>query len=191
VDQIVQVIEDKEFVKDYNLVELQKIKLGGHLTLLDCLLTRLMDLDGNLAFTKSSISTITVDDNVTMHARVYEIEGETIYFIPAKIMMHFIIVELSEEIYCRDEEEVQDELKRISQDSPDEIEQLQEMLKDQETYQDGSILIKAPPFYHTPNTTFYSLYWAQKKSCCGHICLGCRQYFFPEYSVNAIRTFKI
>lgn len=150
------------------------------------------DMDGNVAFFASAMAQFAVDVNDSFFSLLaqYSFEDEIIYLVPSSLTKQFFTVTLSEEIYARDEDEVREQLERLSESEQylEVLEELERVVTEAQPLADGSYFTKSLLLSKHMHDV-YSVYWHQRVSCCGHLCRGCIIYYFPPYAFRAIHRF--
>ncbi len=138
---------------------------------------------------------VEIKDGTASKNDVKKSNKQIILFMPKEITKKYFDVIMSEEIYCRTEDEIIEQLERMYND-PLYVDYIKDLLKvvkkeidSNNLFKDGSLLLRKPIEIRFNNDTFYSIYWVYRDTCCGSRCSGCQMFYFPNYSVNSIKKF--
>ena len=197
-------IEGKQMKKKPDLSKLNALEKSYKLDTFVWILNQTPDKEGNIAVFKDELDRMELEDNVSMYLGEYEVEikndyGEsnkkTILLMPKEITKKYFDVIMSEEVYCRTEEEIIDQLERMYND-PLYVDYIKDLLKvvkreieANNLFKDGSLLLRKPLEVRFNNDTFYSIYWVYRDTCCGSRCSGCQMFYFPGYSISGFKKF--
>ena len=130
-------IEGKQMKKKPDLSKLNALEKSYKLDTFVWILNQTPDKEGNIAVFKDELDRMELEDNVSMYLGEYEVEikndyGESnkkiILLMPKEITKKYFDVIMSEEIYCRTEEEIIDQLERMYND-PLYVDYIKDLLK--------------------------------------------------------------